>query len=724
MQTGRGVFSRTDRASTLRIFGGKRRPRNANAGKVRCFITGEWRNSTPEEKVRQQFGRSLVEEFGYRKSELEFEFPITIGSSQRRADIVVFEPGALHQQRNVVIVIEVKRHDRPANDIRAQDQLFSYMSACPACRYGLLLAQKRSAYKRNMSDGKIESVKSIPKYGRDSLPARNNSEQMESSANPRPSLPASVPTIEVQPSGSSGRSGRRLGILGAATLLAAAGILAFIIGSCNDGIPGVVQDLQLVNATEDSISLAWDPPENADAVTVDRYEVIREVPRLPDHGFSVSEAAFTDTGLDPETEYRYRVRAVSVDGEEGAEIDFFASTYAAVPDPPGSVLALRMVNATEDSISLAWDPPANADAVTVDRYEVIREVPRLPDKSFSVAEAAFTDTGLDPETEYRYRVRAVSIDGVEGAEVDLVASTAVAPVEPPGSVLALRLVNATEDSLSLAWDPPANADAVTVDRYEVIREVPRLPDESFSVAEAAFTDAQLQSDSQYRYRVRAISVDGIEGPTVDLAASTLKTASELESITPGAVRNLRAESTQNSIVLAWDPPANAEAVPIDRYKVSRSIALRPDEVFFVSELEFTDKGLTAGTEYRYRVNAIGLNGEMGAEIDLVASTSESTGNSESEIPDPVRNLTASSVSNNSITISWDPPENAEAASVIRYEVARDVRFRPDERFSVAETSFTDSGLDSDSQYRYRVRAINRSGTAGQAIDLIAKTLAG
>ena len=61
--------------------------------------------------------------------------------------------------------------------------------------------------------------------------------------------------------------------------------------------------------------------------------------------------------------------------------------------------------------------------------------------------------------------------------------------------------------------------------------------------------------------------------------------------------------------------------------------------------------------------------------------------------------------------------------MVRYEVERAVRFLSDERFSVNTTTFTDSKLDADSQYRYRVRAINRNGSAGQAVDLIATTLA-
>ncbi len=35
------------------------------SGKIRCFITGKLRKDTPEERVRQDVARSLVEEYGY-----------------------------------------------------------------------------------------------------------------------------------------------------------------------------------------------------------------------------------------------------------------------------------------------------------------------------------------------------------------------------------------------------------------------------------------------------------------------------------------------------------------------------------------------------------------------------------------------------------------------------------------------------------------------------------
>ena len=44
------------------------------AGKIKCYITGKHRPDTPEEHIRQRMARSLVEEYGYSKADIELEF--------------------------------------------------------------------------------------------------------------------------------------------------------------------------------------------------------------------------------------------------------------------------------------------------------------------------------------------------------------------------------------------------------------------------------------------------------------------------------------------------------------------------------------------------------------------------------------------------------------------------------------------------------------------------
>jgi type I restriction enzyme M protein len=134
-------------------------------GKVRCYITGELRNDTPEENIRQRWARSLVDEYGYSKSNIMLEFPIHMGSTKKRADIVIFRPEARRVQDEILIIIEAKRDDIKASDkSKGEGQLKSYMAACSSCKYGLWVGKERYAYEK-VIDGEPATVIDIPRAG-------------------------------------------------------------------------------------------------------------------------------------------------------------------------------------------------------------------------------------------------------------------------------------------------------------------------------------------------------------------------------------------------------------------------------------------------------------------------------------------------------------------------------------------------------------------------------
>lgn len=146
-------------------------------GKLRCFVTGKLRKDTPEEHVRQRWARSLVEEYGYPKSDLGVEVKINMGRARKSADLVIFRQGAKHVQEEAVIVIEAKRDDKkPSDEKFGEGQLISYMSACPKCRFGLWVGEERRAFEKLLETGQIERVGDIPRFGDDEpeRPTRND----------------------------------------------------------------------------------------------------------------------------------------------------------------------------------------------------------------------------------------------------------------------------------------------------------------------------------------------------------------------------------------------------------------------------------------------------------------------------------------------------------------------------------------------------------------------
>jgi len=107
-------------------------------GKLVCYITGRLRKDTSEEHVRQRVARSLVEEYGYKKSEIELSFPIMVFSKRYPVDIAVFPEEHLHRQENIFMIIETKKESiRPTDREHGIDQLKSYVGASMNCKYGM-----------------------------------------------------------------------------------------------------------------------------------------------------------------------------------------------------------------------------------------------------------------------------------------------------------------------------------------------------------------------------------------------------------------------------------------------------------------------------------------------------------------------------------------------------------------------------------------------------------
>jgi len=127
------------------------------AGFLRCYITPSiLRKDTPEEHVRQRVARSLVEEYGYAKADIEVEFPIKVGSGPRkRVDLAIFPPLADHVQETISIIAETKREDiRPTDRKEGVAQLKSYLAACMNARWGLWVGSEMQAFEKEIDPSK------------------------------------------------------------------------------------------------------------------------------------------------------------------------------------------------------------------------------------------------------------------------------------------------------------------------------------------------------------------------------------------------------------------------------------------------------------------------------------------------------------------------------------------------------------------------------------------
>lgn len=106
-------------------------------GKICDFIDGKIRNDTPEEYVRQNIERRLVNELGYSPEQIAVEFSISEGSARKRVDLVIFPEGKPHTQETAWILIECKKDTVQPTGKDGIGQLHSYLSACLNAEWGM-----------------------------------------------------------------------------------------------------------------------------------------------------------------------------------------------------------------------------------------------------------------------------------------------------------------------------------------------------------------------------------------------------------------------------------------------------------------------------------------------------------------------------------------------------------------------------------------------------------
>jgi len=125
-------------------------------GKICDYIDGKFRNDTPEEYVRQNIEKRLVNELKYDKQRIRVEQTIQTGSQKPRADIVIFpENTPSYSQEHINIIIECKKETiEPRSKKDGVEQLKSYMASCANCEWGLWTNGKHKEVLRKITDDK------------------------------------------------------------------------------------------------------------------------------------------------------------------------------------------------------------------------------------------------------------------------------------------------------------------------------------------------------------------------------------------------------------------------------------------------------------------------------------------------------------------------------------------------------------------------------------------
>ena len=414
-----------------------------------------------------------------------------------------------------------------------------------------------------------------------------------------------------------------------------------------------------------------------------------------------------------------RIRAVNDNGNSPASnsVETGGGSMSSTPDMPENLTVTNLSIGT--SVRLKWNNPNNP---TIDKYQYQQSTSSAftgatwTDVGSSSATTTQADiTGLTTGTLYYFRIR--SVNNYTSSSVPFNRS---AVSQPSGSVntrpalskplkptgLSATAVNSS--TIRLKWTNPNNS---TITKYQYQQSTSSTFGSTWTDITSTSTTIQadigsLSASTQYYFRIRAVNASG-ESPASDSANATTSPA------LPKPSKPLGFSATAQSatvIRLAWTNPSD-NSISKYQYQQSTSSAFTgatwTDITSTATTVQFDVTGLTASTQYYFRIRAVNASGNSPNSDSANATTTAA-------VPAKPTGLTTISYNANFLqwVIGWDNPNDA---SITSYDLQE---WQP-ARNRWANSSFLSTDLSNNRGTvftggvvnRVRIRAVNAVGNS-------------
>uniref|UniRef100_A0A3Q4HWB5 Titin n=1 Tax=Neolamprologus brichardi TaxID=32507 RepID=A0A3Q4HWB5_NEOBR len=435
--------------------------------------------------------------------------------------------------------------------------------------------------------------------------------------------------------------------------------------------PGEPQGpLVVTGITKDRCCLAWKPPLQDGGSKICHYIVERrETSRLI---WTVVEQKVENiclkvTKLLEGNEYIFRVRAVNQFGV-GAPLE---SPAVIIKDPymlPGSPKNLEVSNIKKDSMVLTWEAPSEDGGSPVTGYIIEKHdkegVRWTRCNRQTVTDLSFKVKGLLESHNYEFRVAAENSVGVGEPSSPTVFYKALDPIFRPGPPHNPRVTDTTRTSVFLSWGKPISDGGCEIQGYIVeccstTAEAPAaegaatdtvveewiMCTPATGVKKTKFEVANLKENQAYKFRVCAINKVGV-GEHADVAGIVVAKdrADEPDLDIDPELRKIVTIKAGASLRLFI--PIKGRPTPTIKWDKDEAPLKESAQVEITSSytLLVIDK-MSRNDSGKYTVSAENSSGTKSAFVVVRVLDTPSA---------PV-NLKVKEITNQSVTLEWEPP---------------------------------------------------------------------
>ncbi|NPC68979.1 alpha-amylase [Corallococcus exiguus] len=369
----------------------------------------------------------------------------------------------------------------------------------------------------------------------------------------------------------------------------------------------------------------------------------------------------------------------------------FLRVDTTAPSVPTGLASTR----TDRSVTLTWT--ASTDNVGVTGYQVFRNGTQVGSPSTT----GYTDSGLTAGTAYSYTVRARDAAGNTSAASSALSVTTLPPdTTAPSAPSGLSASGVTSSSVVLSWT--AATDNYGVSDYLVFRNGTQVA----APTATTYTDTGLSSSTAYSFTVKARDAAG----NTSVASAALSVTTGLgytttvyykKGFATPYIHYRPAGGTWTTAPGVLMP--DAEVTGYAKYTVNLGSVQQLEAVFNNGSGTWDNNN---GSNYLFPTGTSTFNAGVitaGAPVSDTSAPSVPTG------------LTAPSKSATTVSLSWTA--STDNVGVTGYLVFRNGT----QVGSPTSTSYTDSGLSSNTAYGYTVKARDAAGNTSAASTALSVT---
>ena len=234
----------------------------------------------------------------------------------------------------------------------------------------------------------------------------------------------------------------------------------------------------------------------------------------------------------------------------------------------------------------------------------------------------------------------------------------------------------------------------------------------------------LTPGDTYKVQMRSRYYNGDGSGRQSSGPWTATATQRVKNHPPAAPTSLTAsEVAHDSLILSWDDPQDTN---ITGYRIQRGTdanSLNTIEPNTGSpSTNYTDSTVEPETTYHYAVQALSQDGNGARSITSFTTPAEPEETVQNDPPAAPTGLAASQVSHDSLTLTWDDPQdpNITGYRVMRGTDAGSLSSLENDTES-ASTSYADATVEPETTYRYAVVALSADGDSSQSSSMSATT---